>query len=126
MSLRSPLGQVLGLGSAKDGTAHWWAQRVSAVALVPLGIWFVIALLSLPRFDYVTVRTWIAAPFNGLLMILFVLATAYHSSLGVSVVIEDYVSSHATRLIASVLLRFVYVLAAGGGVFAVLKIVFGI
>jgi succinate dehydrogenase / fumarate reductase membrane anchor subunit len=116
---------VLGLGSAKDGTAHWWAQRVSAVALIPLSIWFVAALLNLPAFDYVTVRTWIAAPFNGLLMIFFVVATAYHSSLGVSVVIEDYVSSHATRLIAAVLLRFVYVLAAGGGVFAVLKIVFG-
>jgi succinate dehydrogenase / fumarate reductase membrane anchor subunit len=116
---------VLGLGSAKDGTAHWWAQRVSAVALVPLSIWFIVALLSLHAFDYVTVRTWIAAPFNGLLVILFVAVSAYHSSLGVSVVIEDYVHSHATRLIASVLLRFVYVLAAGGGIFAVLKIVFG-
>jgi succinate dehydrogenase / fumarate reductase membrane anchor subunit len=116
---------VLGLGSAKDGTAHWWAQRVSAVALIPLGIWFVVALLSLSAFDYVTVRTWIAAPFNGLLVILLVAVTAYHSSLGVNVVIEDYVHSHATRLIASVLLRCVYVLAAGGGIFAVLKIVFG-
>jgi succinate dehydrogenase / fumarate reductase, membrane anchor subunit len=126
MSLRSPLGRVLGLGSAKDGTGHWWAQRVSSVALVPLGIWFVAALLCLPSFDYVTVRSWIAAPFNGLLLILLVAVTAYHSSLGVSVVIEDYVSSHGTRLIASVLLRFVYVLAAAGGIFAVLKIVFGI
>ena len=66
MSLRSPLGRVLGLGSAKDGTAHWWAQRVSAVALIPLTLWFVISLLTLPALDYGTVRVWLAAPLEQL------------------------------------------------------------
>ncbi len=82
MSLRSPLGRVLGMGSAKDGTAHWWAQRVTAVALVPLTLWFVVSLLTLPALDYDTVRTWLSMPLNGFLAVLLVAVTAYHSYLG--------------------------------------------
>ena len=67
MSLRSPLSRVLGLGSAKDGTAHWWAQRVTAVALIPLTLWFLISLLTLPGLDYETVHTWLAVPITGFL-----------------------------------------------------------
>ena len=70
MSLRSPLGRVLGTGSAKEGSAHWWAQRLSAVALIPLTLWFVFSLLTLPAFDYDTVRTWLSVPFSGFLAVL--------------------------------------------------------
>ena len=95
MSLRSPLGRVLGAGSARDGTVHWWAQRVSAVALIPLTLWFFWSLLLLPSLDYATVRTWLSVPFSALLAVLLVAVTAYHSYLGTNVVVEDYV--HATH-----------------------------
>jgi len=125
MSLRSPLGRVLGLGSAKDGTAHWWAQRVSAVALIPLTLWFFFSLLALSNLDYGTVRAWLALPFDGFLTMLLVAVLAYHSYLGTIVIVEDYVTSAATKLFTLLLLRFLYVLAGGASVFAILRIAFG-
>ncbi|HEY1314063.1 MAG TPA: succinate dehydrogenase, hydrophobic membrane anchor protein [Steroidobacteraceae bacterium] len=122
MSLRSPLGRVLGLGSAKDGTAHWWAQRVSAVALVPLTLWFMISLLALPSLDYATVRIWLSFPLTALLTMLLVAVLTYHSYLGTSVVIEDYVHSAGTKVASLLLLRFLYVLVGAASIFAVLRI----
>ncbi len=125
MSLRSPMGRVLGLGSAKDGTAHWWAQRVSAAALVPLTLWFVISLLALPALDYGTVRTWLSVPLSSLLAVLLVAVTTYHSYLGTGVIIEDYVHCAATKLLSLLLLRFLYVFVGGAGIFAILRVAFG-
>ena len=124
-SLRSPLGRALGLGTAKGGTAHWWAQRVSAVALVPLALWFLFSLLLLPHLDYLTVRAWLATPIGGFLAVLLVAVLAYHSHLGTSVVAEDYVHSHGAKVVTLVALRFVHVLVAGAGIFAILRIAFG-
>ena len=125
MSLRSPLSRVLGLGSAKDGTGHWWSQRVSAVALVPLALWFVISLLCLPGLDYDTVHAWASVPISGFLSILLVAVAAYHSYLGTIVIIEDYVHAAGTKVITLLLLRFAYVLAAGAAIFAILRIALG-
>jgi succinate dehydrogenase / fumarate reductase membrane anchor subunit len=125
MTLRSPLGRVLGLGSAKDGTAHWWAQRVSAVALIPLTLWFLLSLWALPALDYVTVRTWLSFPLSGLLTVLLVAVTSYHSYLGTGVIVEDYVHAAGNKLLCLMLLRFLYVLLGGAGIFAVLRITFG-
>lgn len=125
MSLRSPLGQVLGTGSAKDGTAHWWAQRLSAVALIPLTLWFLFSLLLLPELDYVTVRTWLAVPMSGFLAMLLVVVLTYHAYLGTNVVVEDYVHAHAAKLFLLLSLRFVYVLCGGAGIFAIMRIAFG-
>jgi succinate dehydrogenase membrane anchor subunit len=125
MSLRSPLGRVQGLGSAKDGTGHWWAQRVSAVALIPLTLWFMFSLLSLPELDYATVRTWLSYPLSGLLAVLLVGALAYHSYLGTIVVVEDYVPAAGVRIFALMLLRFLYVLVGGACIFAILRVAFG-
>lgn len=125
MSLRSPLSRVLGLGSAKDGTAHWWAQRVTAIALVPLTLWFVFSLLTLPDFDYETVRTWLSVPISGFLSVLLVAVLSYHSYLGTIVIIEDYVSSNGMKVLSLMLLRFSYVLAGGAAMFAIFRIVFG-
>ena len=125
MSLRSPLGRVLGLGTAKDGTAHWWAQRVSAVALIPLTLWFMFSLLALPDLDYTTVRLWLSYPLSGFLAVLLVAAMAYHSYLGTIVVIEDYIHSAGMKLLCLLLLRFLYVLAGGAGLFAILRVSFG-
>ena len=125
MSLRSPVGRVLGLGSAKDGTGHWWAQRVSAVALIPLTLWFLLSLLALPALDYATVRAWLSVPLSALLAVLLVAVLTYHSYLGTTVVIEDYVHAAGTKILSLLLLRFLYVLVGGAGIFAILHVAFG-
>jgi len=124
MSLRSPLGKVLGAGSAKEGVHHWWVQRLTSIALVPLTIWFVVSLLSLPSFEHVTVITWMAQTWTALLLILFILVSTWHSQLGVRVVVEDYVHGGAKTL-TLVLITFIHAFVAAAGVFAVLKVAFG-
>jgi succinate dehydrogenase / fumarate reductase, membrane anchor subunit len=125
LSLRSPLGRVLGTGSAKDGTGHWWAQRVSAVALIPLTLWLFFSLLLLPGLDYGTVRTWLASPTSGFLAVLTVAVMTYHSYLGTTVITEDYVPSAGMKVFTLMLLRFLYVLFGGAGIFAILRVAFG-
>ncbi|HXY76476.1 MAG TPA: succinate dehydrogenase, hydrophobic membrane anchor protein [Steroidobacteraceae bacterium] len=125
MTLRSPLRGVLGLGSAKEGVHAWWMQRLSALALVPLSIWFVVSLLALPALDQATLVAWMGQSWTALLLILFVLVAAWHSHLGVRVVLEDYVPDPGALTLSLVLARFVHVLLAAAGVFAVLRIAFG-
>lgn len=125
MSLRSPLGQVLGSGAAGEGVHHWWAQRLTSLALLPLTIWFVVSLLALPSLDYPTVAGWMHGSLTALLLILMVLVGAWHSQLGLRVVIEDYVHGAGSRILLLVLALFANVLLAAAGVFAVLRIVFG-
>jgi succinate dehydrogenase / fumarate reductase membrane anchor subunit len=125
MSLRSPLGRVRGMGSAKDGTAHWLAQRVSAVALIPLTLWFVFSLLTLPALDYDTVHTWLSVPISGFLALLLVAVLTYHSYLGTIVIVEDYVTATGMKVLTLLVLRFLYVLCGGAGMFAILRVVFG-
>jgi succinate dehydrogenase / fumarate reductase, membrane anchor subunit len=124
VSLRSPLGRVLGLGAAKDGVRHWWVQRLTSVALVPLSIWFVVSLLALPSLGYTTVLAWMSQSWTALLLILFVLVAAWHSQLGVRVVVEDYVHGAGARTLTLVLVTFAHVAAVVAGVFAVLKVAF--
>ncbi len=125
MSLRSPLGRVSGLGSAKDGTAQWWAQRVSAVALAPLALWFLISVLMLPDLGYATVHAWLARPIDCFFAAVFVAVLAYHSYLGTVVVVEDYVHGSASKLLSLLALRFAHVLAGGAGIFSLLRIALG-
>ena len=97
MSLRSPLGRVLGLGAAKQGVHHWWAQRLTSIALLPLSVWFVVSLLALPALDHPTVVAWLRQGSTALLLILFLLVAVWHSQLGVRVVVEDYVHANGVR-----------------------------
>ena len=124
MSLRSPLGKVLGTGSAKEGVHHWWLQRLTSIALIPLTIWFVVSLLSLPSFDHVVVISWMSGSWTALFLILFVLVATWHSQLGVRVVVEDYVHG-GTKTLILVVLTFIHAVVAVAGVFAVLKVAFG-
>jgi succinate dehydrogenase / fumarate reductase membrane anchor subunit len=124
-SLRSPLGLVSGLGSAKGGAHHWWMQRLTSIALVPLTVWFTVSILSLPSLDHVTVVAWMAQSWTSLLLILLVLVATYHSQLGVRVVVEDYVHSSGMRTLTLVTLTFAHTLLAVAGVFAILKVAFG-
>lgn len=112
MSLRNPLADARGLGSAKDGTAHWWAQRVSAIALVPLVLYVLYLLVSLAGADYATVRQTIAQPFNAVLLILFIGTAFWHAGLGLQVVIEDYF--HVRWLEISLMLAVKFIFAAMG------------
>ncbi len=125
MSLRSPVGRVLGLGSAGEGVGHWWTQRVTAVALVLLGLWFVFALIGLPDRSYGTVTVWIASPINAVLLSLLVGTALYHSLLGVQVVVEDYVSSHGVKVVTMLALQFIHFVLGALGLFSVLRIAFG-
>jgi succinate dehydrogenase membrane anchor subunit len=122
MSLRTPLGRVLGLGSARDGTRHFVAQRVSAVALALLGPWFAISLLRLDSMTYLDVRRFVGQPMNSVLLMLLCLTLALHSYLGMQVVIEDYVHSDGRKLVYLLLSRFAHALLAVAAVYAVLRI----
>ena len=81
MSLRSPLGRVLGLGTAKDGTSHWWGQRVSGAALAILGLWFVVAIAGMPGYAHADAAAFIGDPLHAVLLILLTVTMAYHSYL---------------------------------------------
>lgn len=122
MSYRSPLGRARGLGSAKQGTHHFWIQRVTAVALIPLVLWFVYSIAQLPSGDYEAVRWWVHAPSVAVALVLFISCVLYHSLLGVQVVIEDYVAGEGAKIVALLLSKFAHVIAAVAGIFAVLKI----
>ena len=122
--LRTPLARVKGLGSAKDGTHHFWHQRLTALLLVPLVLWIGFCIAALPV-GYETLLEWVRQPLVTVGLVLLVGATFYHAQLGLQVVIEDYVSSHARRTVALLLSNLMCLLFGTVGVVSVLKIAFG-
>ena len=122
--LRSPLGRVMGLGSAKEGVAHWWVQRLTAVAMIPVLIWFVIEIVSLTGAPRAAVVAWLHSPFAAIVTVLMLIAVFYHMALGVQVVIEDYIHSEWSKITLLVLNKFVAFALAAAGIFAVLRIAF--
>ena len=125
MSLQHPLGRVRGLGSAKAGSHHWWSQRVTAVALVPLTLWFVYSALMLAGSDYESGIKWLAQPTNGIFMVLLVISTFHHLQLGLQVIIEDYVHHEAVKLIALVVMKLSSIGFAVAAIFSIIKVSFG-
>jgi succinate dehydrogenase / fumarate reductase, membrane anchor subunit len=119
--MRSPLGRAIGLGSAKEGVEHWWLQRITAVALVPLSLWFVIAIIRLVGADSDGVRDWVGNPLPAIMLVLLLIATFYHAALGLEVVIEDYVHAELTKLGLVVIVRLGCFALAVAGMFAVLS-----
>lgn len=124
-TLRTPLKNARGLGSAKEGTHHWWVQRVTAVALIPLSVWFMYSVLSLALTDHAAVTAWIAVPWHAVLLALFVVTLFYHSYLGLQVIVEDYVDSEWLKLATLLLLQFAHIALAVIAVFAVLRMALG-
>lgn len=122
MSLRTPLGRVLGLGSAKDGTDHFISQRLSAIGLVLLGSWFLVSMYLLPGTHYLEVVRFIGKPVNSVLLVLLCVTVAYHSYLGVQVVIEDYMHAPLSKPLALVVARFAHIFVAVAASYAVLRI----
>lgn len=124
MSMRSPLGRARGLGSAKDGVSHFWWQRLTAVALIPLAFWFVFSVVSLAGQDFAHFHAWLSHPGNLTLMVLLIGVTFHHGQLGVQVVIEDYVHDEKLMFGSLIAVKFAAVLMAVFSVLAVLRIAF--
>jgi len=124
MSLRDPLAQARGLGTAKDGLRHWWVQRLTAVALMLLVPWFIWLAIGLIGADQVAVRAAIAAPLNSTLLLAFVFALFWHAQLGLQVVVEDYVHSHWLELGLQIAIKFACVLGALASALAIGRIAF--
>jgi len=122
---RTPLARVRGLGSAKDGVGHWWAQRLTAIALIPLVVWFAVSLVMLSGADYTVVRAWIGSPLVMMLLILTIGVGLHHGQLGLQVVIEDYVGNDGWKLALIVIVKFIAVLFGLGAIVAILRIGFG-
>ena len=125
MKFRTPLARVRGLGSARAGTHHWWMQRLTAIALVPLSMWFVASLISVVSADHATVIAWLHSPLVAILCCALIVATFYHGQLGLQVVLEDYVHSEWLKLTGIVLMNLLSLLLAATCLFAVLSIAFG-
>ncbi len=122
---RTPLNQVRGLGSAKEGTHHWWLQRLTAVALIPLSLWFVASLITIADADYVAVVEWMRSPIVTVLLLCLIWVLFHHAQLGVQVVLEDYVHSEWLKVASIVALKFAVVVLGLLSAIAVLKVSLG-
>jgi succinate dehydrogenase / fumarate reductase membrane anchor subunit len=122
--MRSQLGRVRGLGAAKHGVGHWWAQRLTAVALVPLTLWFIFSVYGLIGLSQPEVAHWVAHPVNTVLLLALVVATFHHSQLGLQVVIEDYVHTEFARFASLLVVKGIHVLLVLAAIVAVLKLSF--
>jgi len=122
--MRTPLGRVRGLGSAKSGTHHWWMQRVTSIALLPLTLWFVVSMLSLAGASYAQTRAFLAWPVNAVLMLALIGLTFHHIAAGLQVVVEDYVRKEMQRIAALLVIKGGCWLMALVCAFAVLRVAF--
>lgn len=119
-NMRTPLAEAHGLGPAKEGVGHWWAQRISALALVPLTPWFVFAIAARAGGGYEEMAAWLSSPVVAVAMSLYLAALFYHSQLGLQVVLEDYVDSEWLKYVSLVALQFANIVLAAASIFAVL------
>lgn len=125
MDQRTPLAKVRGLGSAKEGTDHFWRQRVTAVSNLILVIWMLVVLVQVGGADYATVKSALAQPFNAIAIALLVISTSIHMRLGMQVIIEDYVRSDGRKMLALMLNTFFTIAVALTSLFAILKLSLG-
>lgn len=123
--MQTPLKRVEGLGSAKSGTGHFWMQRLTAIALAPLGIWFVYSIVTLIGTDHAMLAEWMRHPLNATLLALTAATVFYHSKLGVQVVFEDYIHTEWLKFAALILNNFIHVLLGVAAVISVLRVAFG-
>jgi succinate dehydrogenase / fumarate reductase, membrane anchor subunit len=121
-SLRSPLGRVRGLGSAKSGVHHWWMQRVSSAALLPLTLWFAFSAAGLAGATHAEAVAWIGRPLNAVLLLVTIGISFQHTASGVQVIIEDYANSEAVKVVSILAVKAICVLLALASALAVLRI----
>ncbi len=125
MKYRTPISIARGLGSSKDGLGHWWLQRLTSIALVPLVMWFVVAIISLAGQERGEVVAWLQSPFNSIVMSIFLVTTLYHANLGMQAIYEDYIQARWLQLCSRIATGFLAVLLGVTGVFALMGLAFG-
>lgn len=125
MELRSQLSRVRGLGASHEGAHHFWVQRITGIALVPLVIWFVLSASSVVGADLSTFKAWVGTHYNPVLLVMLIVAMFYHAQLGLQVVIEDYVHGEGVKIASLILVRFAIYLIGACAVFAVIRLTFG-
>ena len=125
MDLRTPIARARGLGSAKDGTRHWWMQRITAIALVPLAVWLVGSFVAIGAADHAQTVHWIRSPAVAIALLLTIAVLFHHAQLGLQVVIEDYVHTEWTKLAALIAIKLLAVALAATAAFSVLRIALG-
>ena len=119
------IGRVRGLGSAHSGAHHWLVQRFSAIGNLVLGLWLIISLITLPDYDFKTVREWIAGGIPATAMALLVISAFWHARLGIQVLIEDYVHEHANKFACMALLNLSAFAGAAFGLFSIVRLALG-
>lgn len=122
--MRTSLGRVRGLGSARSGAIHWWHERLTSVSTLILLVWFFVSLLRMPDFSYATLTQWLATPLAAVPMLLLIVSVFWHLASGLRVVVEDYVHEEGGKLFWLVAINFLSLFAAGLSIFAVLRIAF--
>ena len=125
MSYQSDMAKAKGLGSAKHGFGHWWMQRMSAVLLIPTGLFVLFSLAGMPAVTATAMQAWLSSPINAGITLLFVAAGSYHGALGIQVVLEDYVHNHALNLTLQYLTKILMIVMIMAGVFAIFTLLFG-
>ena len=121
---RSSFDRAQGLGSAREGVGHWWMQRVTALALIPLTLWFAASLIARAQDDGAFIL-WLRSPFTSVSMVLLLIALFYHMALGLQVVVEDYVHIDRIKMPAVVVIHLGCFALAAAGIIATLSIAFG-
>jgi succinate dehydrogenase / fumarate reductase, membrane anchor subunit len=126
MTMRTPLGRVRGLGSARSGTSHFWHQRLTALSNVPLTIAFVLIVAALLGRNHAAVVQILGSPFVAIVMLLFILSVSWHMRLGMQVIIEDYVHQEGPRILLLIANTFFTIAIGLASAFAILKLSFGV
>jgi len=126
MSVGTALNRVLELISGKGGVGHWWAQRLTAIALIALGFWLIFSFARLDNFDYLTVTSWARLPINNILLIFVVIMIGYHSQLGLKVIIEDYMHITSLKKASLVFSNFLHVGLVAMGMYSIAKVAFSV
>ncbi len=122
MKFRTPISLAKGLGSAKEGAHHWWMQRLTALALVPLSLWFAFSVARMAGAGFEEMHEWISNPWVAAFLALFFIVSYYHGAIGVQVVLEDYISSEGTRMVFIIITKFALALLGAASLMAVIRI----
>ncbi len=125
MDMRSPLGRARGLGSSNDGFGHWWMQRLTGIALLPLSLWFVYSAVQLTGASHAEFVTWVGEHGNPVLLILLVITIYHHGQLGLQVVVEDYIHGEGPKIALLILIKFGAIFFGASSIFAILRLTFG-
>jgi len=123
--LRSPLAKAKGLGTSGDASNNFWIQRLTALALVPLVIWFCMSIALLPEVTYEVLVNWLQSPFNTVMMVIIVVVSFHHAQMGMQVIFEDYIPTHDIRIAAILFVKFLSYFLMALGVYSILKIALG-